>query len=263
MNPPLSSALRASGPAPAIDGMFKYFKPMSKVALLLLSALFAFVSCSSRDKEPKATGPVKELPLSEYKDTTILDMYEGSRLSWILKTLHLVKWPKSDLVRAKPVDLTVYDSLNKVAVRVTSDSGSVDEAISFLAASGHVHGHSMKGVDITTDSLRWNKAINQISTDARVRVISEDGDVVTGRGFVSDAKLDNWQILSEVKGVFQKVDERIQKSDSAPAPTPPVNKKDSAVSANASAVSANAAVPSPSAPPTPPPANPEKPPGTP
>lgn len=190
---------------------------MWKVAFLLLMLQLPLVSCSSRDKETKAAGPVKELPLSEYKDTTVLDMYEGSRLSWILKTLHLVKWPKSDLVRAKPVDLIVYDTLNKVAVHVTSDSGSVDEGISFLAASGHVHGHSMKGVDITTDSLRWNKAINQISTDARVRVISEDGDVITGRGFVSDAKLDNWQILSEVKGVFQKVDERIQKADSAPA----------------------------------------------
>jgi LPS export ABC transporter protein LptC len=170
-------------------------------------------ACSKIGDEPPSKGPLKELPLAEYRDSTTLDMYEGSHKSWILKTRYLVKWPRTDLVRARPVDLTVYDTLGNSLFRVTSDSGTVDEGISFLVASGHVHGHSTKGVDITSDSLRWNKAINQISTEARVRVISEEGDVLTGKGFLSDAKLDNWQILSDVKGVFQKVEKRIQDGD--------------------------------------------------
>lgn len=183
---------------------------MFRVAFILL----CLAACSRVEEAPTAKGPKKELPLAEYKDTTILSMYEGSRLSWLLKTKYLVKWPRTDLVRAKPVDLVVYDSLGKTLVRVTADSGAVDEAVSFLAASGHVHGHSEKGVDIQSDSLRWNKAINQISTEAKVRVVSEEGDILTGKGFVSDAKLDNWQILADVKGVFQKVEERFQKADS-------------------------------------------------
>jgi LPS export ABC transporter protein LptC len=188
---------------------FKYFKAMYWVAFILL----ILIGCTPISEEPKSSGPVMELPLAEYKDTTILNMYEGSRLSWVLKTRYLVKWPRTDRVRARPVDLTVYDSLGKVLVRVTADSGTVDEAVSFLAATGNVHGRSEKGVDIKSDSLRWNKAINQISTEARVRVISEDGDVLTGKGFISDAKLDNWQILSDVKGVFQKVGERIEAAE--------------------------------------------------
>ena len=187
---------------------------MFRMAFILLSLLFAFLSgCSKISDAPAASGPKKELPLAEYRDTTILSMYEGSRLSWILKTQYLVKWPRTDLVRARPVDLVVYDTVGKILVRVTADSGTVDEGISFLVASGHVHGHSEKGVDIRSDSLRWNKAINQISTEARVRVVSEEGDVLTGKGFISDAKLDNWQILADVKGVFQKVEERFQKAD--------------------------------------------------
>jgi LPS export ABC transporter protein LptC len=194
----------------------KYLNPVFRVALILL----LLSACSKVEEPPASQGPKRELPLAEYKDTTILSMYEGSRLSWMLKTKYLVKWPRTDLVRAKPVNLVVYDSLGKVLVRVTSDSGAVDEAVSFLAASGHVHGHSEKGVDIRSDSLRWNKAINQISTEARVRVVSEEGDVLTGKGFISDAKLDNWQILSDVKGVFQKVEERFQHADTAkPAAT--------------------------------------------
>jgi LPS export ABC transporter protein LptC len=195
---------------------------MPNMAPLLLSIVL-WTGCTSVDKEPPDhQGPVKPLPLSEYKDSVVLDMYEGSRLSWVLRTRHLVKWPKTDLVNAKPVDLVVYDSLGVQAVKVTADSGSVDEAISYLAATGRVHAHSVKGVEITTDSLRWNKTLNQINTEARVRVISEEGDTLTGRGFISDAKLDNWQILADVKGVFQKVEERFQEADkdstAAPAP---------------------------------------------
>ena len=115
----------------------------------------------------------------------------------------------------------MYDTLGKILVRVTSDSGAVDDNMSYVVAKGHVHGHSEKGVDIVTDSLRWNKAINQVSTEARVRVVSEEGDVLTGKGFLSDAKLDNWQIISDVHGVFQKVQERFQKVDADTTnPTP-------------------------------------------
>jgi LPS export ABC transporter protein LptC len=196
----------------------KYLNPMFRVAFILLCLALCLTGCSHIEEAPTAKVPKKELPLAEYKDTTILSMFEGPRLSWVLKTKYLVKWPRTDLVRAKPVDLVLYDSLGKSLMHVTSDSGSVDEAVSFLAASGHVHGHSEKGVDIQSDSLRWNKAINQISTEAKVRVVSEEGDVLTGKGFVSDAKLDNWQILADVKGVFQKVEERFQKVDSTPNP---------------------------------------------
>src|SRR5262245_61826719 len=97
--------------------------------LRMAFVLLCLISCTNLEKEPKDKGPKRDLPLAEYRDTTVLDMYEGSRLSWILKTSYLVKWPRTDLVKAKPVNLIVYDTLGKEAVRVTSDSGTVDEAI--------------------------------------------------------------------------------------------------------------------------------------
>ncbi|HLP41719.1 MAG TPA: LPS export ABC transporter periplasmic protein LptC, partial [Fibrobacteria bacterium] len=198
-----------------------------------------------KESEGKPGGPHKDLPLSEYKDSVVLDMYEGSRKSWVLRTRHLVKWPRTDLVKATPVDLMVFDSLGAQVVKVTADSGSVDEAINFLAATGRVHAHSAKGVDIRTDSLRWNKTLNQIHTEARVRVISEEGDTLTGRGFLSDAKLDNWQILADVKGVFQKVEERFQEADKPADSTaaPAAVRTDSTTAAQASGGSAPAALP--------------------
>lgn len=242
------------------------------MALLLLLSGALLAACTTVDRDPAAqNGPVKELPLSEYKDSVVLDMYEDSRLSWVLRTRHLVKWPKTDLVKARPVDLVVHDSLGVQTVKVTADSGSVDEAISYLAATGRVHAYSVKGVDITTDSLRWNKTLNQINTEARVRVISEDGDTLTGRGFISDAKLDNWQILADVKGVFQKVEERFQEADKDSAARSPADtaarRADSAGAAPAASGSLSPAPSgqprSPAAPAAEPPASPPPAPGTP
>jgi LPS export ABC transporter protein LptC len=131
----------------------------------------------------------------------------------------MVKWPKSDLIHAEPVRLVVYDTLGDTLVWVTADSGAVDEPGNFLLAKGSVHGRSRKGMELRTDSLRWNKAQDQVSTEARVHVVSEDGDTLTGKGFVSDANLDKWQILSDVRGVFRKVDQRVQSFD-APVSSP-------------------------------------------
>jgi len=163
--------------------------------------------------EQKDTGEKIEYPLARYDDSTVLTMHEGSRLAWVMRTLRLIKHSHTDRIEAKPVDLRVYDSLETEMVHVTSDSGTVDEAVTFLAASGHVHGRSHKGLDIKADSLRWNKPENRVSTESKVRVISEEGDTLWGRGFVSDANLDNWQILADVRGVFQKVEERVEKVD--------------------------------------------------
>ncbi len=181
----------------------------------LFALIFALnmLGCSKLSDTEKPQGPKESYPLALYDDSTTLRMREGSRLSWVMRTLRLVKHDRSDRIEARPVDLRVYDSTGSEMVHVTSDSGTVDEAVTFLAAIGHVHGHSHKGVDIRADSLRWNKNENRISTESKVRVISEDGDTLRGVGFVSDANLDNWQILSKVRGVFQKIEERVQKAD--------------------------------------------------
>jgi LPS export ABC transporter protein LptC len=184
-----------------------WMRPGAGLALAALALLGT--GCSTPDAPSVATEG-KRLPLTEYRDSTILDMHDGSRLSWRLKTTHLVRWPGSELVHATPVHLTVYDSSGQFLMRVTADSGAVDEAVNFLLARGNVHGVSAKGMELTTDSLRWSKSLNQVTTEARVRVVSENGDVLTGRGFVSDANLDHWQILSEVQGVFQQAGERAE-----------------------------------------------------
>ena len=63
------------------------------------------------------------------------------------------------------------------------------------------------------DSLLWNKRDNMVRTDSYVRVVSEDGDVLQGKGFESDARMDNWRILSNVTGIFQDAAKRMKEED--------------------------------------------------
>lgn len=191
-----------------------------RLAGLLPVAFGLFLSGCAKIEVPRDAGDAKSLPLTEYHDTTVLDMHDGSRLSWRLTTLHLVRWPGSELVHASPVDLRVFDSTGALAVTVTSDSGAVDEAVNFLLARGAVHGRSARGMELFTDSLRWSKSLNQVTTEATVKVVSENGDTLTGRGFVSDANLDHWQILADVSGVFQDAAERSGGLEASPAPAP-------------------------------------------
>lgn len=191
------------------------------VASLAAAALTAAATgCSRAEEPPPAAGEGRPLPLTEYNDTTVLDMHEGSRLAWRLVTTSLVRWPGSELVQATPVDLSVFDSAGALAMRVTADSGAVDEAATFLLARGNVHGTSAKGMQLFTDSLRWSKSLDQVATEADVRVISEGGDTLMGRGFVSDANLDHWQILSGVRGVFQDVERAVGEEDEPAAAAP-------------------------------------------
>jgi LPS export ABC transporter protein LptC len=189
------------------------FRPLFPLLAVFLAALLALGACTRRSEEKKPGGKGEELPLTEYHDTTILDMHDGSRQAWRLTTTHLVRWPGAALVNATPVDFVMFDSLGKRIIHVTADSGAVDEGVTFLLAKGNVFGRSAKGMELRTDSLRWNKTLNQVNTEARVRVVSENGDILTGKGFTSDANLDHWQILSEVKGVFQQAGERTGELD--------------------------------------------------
>ena len=71
-----------------------------------------------------------------------------------------------------------------------------------------------------------------------MRVVSEDGDVLQGVGFESDAKLDNWKILSNVTGIFQDAAKRMKDEDKKQAEAQRLNNPPSSSSQATSSQSA-------------------------
>ena len=152
------------------------------VAALWLAACIAVLAGCEEIEEDKPWIHV-DRPQMLFTDTTLLDCYDKDVLSWKMKTAYLERWADKEVIFVRPVLVDIYDS--------------VGERVAFLRA----------------DSLLWIKRDNMVRTDSYVRVVSEDGDVLQGKGFESDAHMDNWRILSNVTGIFQDAAKRMKEED--------------------------------------------------
>lgn len=169
------------------------------LACLLLSA------CSDPSSEAikaaKVAAPHKNSHVqAEFKDTTLVDFWTEEKLTWQLKTRSLTQEVRSQRVFAKPVELIAYDRSGAVNARILADSGSMDRNLRYFRARGHVIGSNQKGMRLQADSLLFDKDADRITTASRVTVRTEMGDILSGRGFRSDAYLNRWEILSGVTG---------------------------------------------------------------
>ena len=204
--------------------------PLFLCFVLCISALF-FGACEEIEEE-KPWLQV-ERPEMLFTDTTLMDSYDKGVLAWKLKTAYLERWGDKEVVFVRPVLVDIYDSLGERTAFLRADSGRMDLKFTYVYAYGHVYALTPKGASVRSDSLIWNKRDNLVTTESYVRVVSEEGDVLQGRGFVSDAHMDNWRILSNVTGIFQDAARRLKDEDKKQAKE--IETRDSAQAAPAPA----------------------------
>lgn len=203
---------------------------------VLACAFFALFMLGCEEiEEPKPWIRV-ERPQMLFTDTTLLDSYDKGVLNWRLKTAYLERWADKEVVTVRPVFVDIYDSVGERVAFLRADSGSLDMKFTYVYAYGHVYALTPKGASVRADSLLWNKKDNLVKTASYVRVVSEDGDVLQGVGFESDAQLDNWKILSNVTGIFQDAAKRMKDEDKRQAEAerlnnPPPSSSSQAISA--------------------------------
>lgn len=176
-------------------------------------ALFLLSACEEPEEDLPLEGDAVERPMMLFTDTTLLDFYEKEKLSWKVKTAYLERWGGTEKIFAKPILVDIFDSIGERSAFLRADSGTLDSRMSYVYAYGHVYAITPKGASVRADSLLWNKKDNLVRTESFVRVVSEDGDVLQGKGFESDAKMENWHILSDVTGIFQDAAKRIKEED--------------------------------------------------
>lgn len=186
--------------------------PQKAVSALLMAACFAMLLGCEEIEEEKPWIHV-DRPQMLFTDTTLLDCYDKDVLSWKMKTAYLERWADKEVVFVRPVLVDIYDSVGERVAFLRADSGRMDMKFTYVYAYGHVYALTPKGASVRADSLLWNKGDNLVKTDSYVRVVSEDGDVLQGKGFVSDAHMDNWRILSNVTGIFQDAAKRMKEED--------------------------------------------------
>lgn len=189
------------------------FANIGNICLMLsLSFICAFILACEDIEEEKPWLQV-ERPEMLFTDTTLMDSYDKGVLSWKLKTAYLERWSDKEVVFVRPILVDIYDSLGARSAFIRADSGRIDLKFTYVYAYGHVYALTPKGASVRSDSLIWNKKLNKVTTESYVRVVSEDGDVLQGKGFISDAHMDNWHILSDVTGIFQDAARRLKEED--------------------------------------------------
>lgn len=182
---------------------------MRNLLLLLVVALFGTACRSSKPRVARGnaivldTANLPQQPVDAvFKGASRVDFWQSETLTWRMRTSSLRQDPVSQKVWSKPVDLTAYGKKGDIVARIQADSGTMDRGMRFFYAWGHVVGGNHGGMELRTDSIIFDKESDRIFTSARVRVKTEVGDVLTGRGFRSDAYLNRWEILSDIKGQF-------------------------------------------------------------
>jgi len=181
------------------------------LAVFLLFAVMLFSGCEEIEEEKPWIHV--DRPQMLFTDTTLLDCYDKDVLSWKMKTAYLERWADKEVVFMRPVLVDIYDSVGERVAFLRADSGRMDMKFTYVYAYGHVYALTPKGASVRADSLLWNKRDNMVRTDSYVRVVSEEGDVLQGKGFESDAKMENWRILSNVTGIFQDAAKRMKEED--------------------------------------------------
>lgn len=173
---------------------------------LMLSFLLAVFSCSNWDEASKKTKATVR-PEVSVEGGFELELTEKERKLWLLRGQKMARW-KNDETSIKELYLDVYDSVGVLKSWLLSDSAWLGSKMNNIRLYGSVRLHTTEGLTVRTDSLWIDNKRKRAYTDARVRIISPDGDVLSGVGFESDTQFQDWKIVSNVKAIIQDVESR-------------------------------------------------------
>ncbi len=165
---------------------------------MIAPALLALGLMGCQGRQPSTpSGAEVRVPDQEARDFTLTESAAGKK-SWTLYATYAAMYHDRNLVDAQTVRIEFFDDRGEVSSTLVADEGLVHQRTNDLEARGRVHIVTTKGVTLETDSLRWINATGKIVSDAFVRV-TRAGDVVTGRGFESDASLDHFHLSHDVQ----------------------------------------------------------------
>ncbi len=182
---------------------------------LSLSVLaMAGLGCGDRQQIPSSNAVQEKIPLQEFPGKTTIIMTDSGRTQWILRSPYMVRESENERMVARPVEFDYYGRGEKVVSHLTArygEAGGTEFESFFVKDSVRVS--STKGYRLQAEDLRWDVRSNRIVSDGRVRFTTNQGDVLRGRGFISDPDLENWKILSNVQGEFQQFEKRMDKGE--------------------------------------------------
>tara|TARA_B100000989_G_scaffold278761_1_gene240819 strand:+ start:805 stop:1332 length:528 start_codon:yes stop_codon:yes gene_type:complete len=161
---------------------------------IFLSALLLVSSCS---EERNSDLPSSEgLPDQESWGVTIIMTHEGFTKAKV-KSGHLKKYnEKEHIILDQNVVVDFFDLQENHTSTLFSDKSEVNEKSNDMLAIGNVIAKSDSGITLFTERLQWIAEDEKLFTKDSIMITTHEKDTLFGKGFESNADLENWRILN-------------------------------------------------------------------
>jgi LPS export ABC transporter protein LptC len=190
------------------------------IAALFTGAAILFYSCENNIEQIKAFYSTENLPILEATNFETL-FTDSGKISYSLKAPKLMRFEdegRNYIEFPEGMELIKFDNNKRIISSITADYAKQFVAEDKWEAKNNVIATNAQGDTLKTEHLIWEEKKEIIYTEEYVKIIRID-QIITGVGFTSDEKLQNWKIKNPKGTIYISVNTENQQNDlSEPAP---------------------------------------------
>ncbi len=184
------------------------------VAVLVSGAAMLFYGCENNIEQIKTFYAVENLPILEAKNFETL-VTDSGRVRYFLKAPKLLRFEdegRNYIEFPEGMELVKFDEKKRIISSITANYAKQFVAEDKWEAKNNVIATNAQGDTLKTEHLIWEEKKEIIYTEEFVKIIRKD-QIITGIGFTSDQKLQNWKIKNPKGTIYVSVNNEGQQRD--------------------------------------------------
>jgi len=171
----------------------KYIRTLG-IAALFTGAAILFYSCENNIEQIKAFYTTENLPVLEAINFETL-LTDSGKINYWLKAPKLLRFEdegRNYIEFPEGMKLVKFDNNKNIISSITANYAKQFVAEDKWEAKNNVIATNAQGDTLKTEHLTWEEKKEIIYTEDFVKIIRTD-QIITGIGFTSDQKLQNWK----------------------------------------------------------------------
>ncbi len=161
--------------------------------LLLFVTLF-FLNC---EEETIQTNIEQHLPRITLENFTLTETREGKK-NWNLVASSAYVY--EEIINVDAVRIRFFNDTGNEYALLTGNTGKLNTKTHNILVQDSVVLITEDSSYLYTDSLFWLNDLQQILTDARVKIIRKDSTIIEGNGLKTGPDLQKVEIIGDIKG---------------------------------------------------------------
>lgn len=170
---------------------------------ITLLVLLFFIACKpNKPEEINDLTNIKEFPTIAIEDLTTV-ITDSGKIKFRFITPEMLQFDKKEnptIEFPKGLHLVIYDKLEEIDGQIKSEIATYYENDELWELRKDVEAINTQGEVINTELLFWDMKKKKIYSDEFIK-ITTDTEIITGYGFESDEKMQNYKIKN-ISGVL-------------------------------------------------------------